>query len=73
MCVRTAAAVALSIVLRKCLLAIWTLRLRHRAGYALQRRGNKVLTQFPRSDNWMLALDSVFIGTDQKPSSPGVI
>lgn len=64
--------VALSIVLQNVYLAIWTLRLRHKAGYSLQHNSNKVLTQFPRSDYWMLALDSVFIGTDQKLSSTGV-
>lgn len=29
---------------------------------------NKLLAQPPRSDYWMLALDSVFIGTNQKLS-----
>lgn len=34
---------------------------------------NKLLAQSPRSDYWMLALDSVFIGTNQKPRTAGVL
>lgn len=33
----------------------------------------KYLTQFPRSDYWMLALDSVFIAADQKLYAVGVL